>query len=80
MVSISNLEQSGRIADNVGKLEDVGTELLLHVTQEKHRIIDGEPANSCHCKNQVTEQNKLCPHTLRYKSASSGTVLGMIGH
>lgn len=48
MVSISNLEQSGRIVDNVGKLEDVGSELLLHVTQEEHCILGGEPANACH--------------------------------
>lgn len=34
MVSISNLEQSGCIADDVGELEDIGSELLLHVTQE----------------------------------------------
>lgn len=43
-----DLEQSGRIADNVGELEDVGSELLLHVTEEKHCILGGKPANLCH--------------------------------
>lgn len=58
--SISNLEQSGRIADDVGELEDVGSEFLLHVTEEKHCILGGESTNACHCKNKVTEKNKLC--------------------
>lgn len=59
-VSISNLEQSGRIADDVGELEDVGSEFLLHVTEEKHCILGGESTNVCHCKNKVKEKNKLC--------------------
>lgn len=51
----TNLEQSGCIADNVGELEDVGSELLLHIAQEKHCILGGEPANVCHYKSKVTE-------------------------
>ena len=41
----TNLEESGCIADDVGELEDVGSELLLHVTQEEYSILGGEPAN-----------------------------------
>lgn len=48
MVSGANLEQSSCITDNVSKLEDVGSELLLHVTQEDYCILGGEPANVCH--------------------------------
>lgn len=54
--SISNLEQPGCIADDVGELEDVGSELLLHVTQEEHCILGGESANFCHCRDKVTEK------------------------
>lgn len=55
---MSNLEQSGRIADNVGELEDIGSELLLHVTQEEHCIFSGQPPNVCHCKSKITEKNR----------------------
>lgn len=55
-MSISNLEQPGCIADDVGELEDVGSELLLHVTQEEHCILGGESANFCHCRDKVTEK------------------------
>lgn len=52
---MANLQKSGGIADNVAELEDVGSELLLHVTQEKYGIFCGEPADACHCKNKVTK-------------------------
>lgn len=55
-VSNSHLQHSGCIADDVGELEDVGSELLLHVTQEQHCILTGESANVCHCKNKITEK------------------------
>lgn len=55
--SIPYLKESGGIADNVGELENVGSELLLHVTKEKHCILGGEPTNTCHCKNKVTWSN-----------------------
>lgn len=59
-VSISNLEHSGRIADDVGELEDVGSELLLHVTEEKHCAIGGESTDACHCKkHKVKGKNKI---------------------
>lgn len=60
-VSISNLEHSGRIADDVSELKDVGSELLLHVTEEKHCAIGGESTDGCHCKKtqgQRKEQDK----------------------
>lgn len=55
--SIPYLKESGGIADNVCELEDVGSELLLHVTKEKHCVLGGEPTNSCHCKNKVMLSN-----------------------
>lgn len=63
--SVSHLEQSGRIADNVGELEDVGSELLLHVTQEENCVLGGKPADVCHCKSNVTEKNMLCSEDTR---------------
>lgn len=64
--SIPYLQQSRGIADNVCELEDVGSELFLHVTEEKHCILGAEPTNSCHCKNKVTrsnlQHNNFCKH------------------
>lgn len=58
-VSISNLEHSGRIADYVGELEDVGSELLLHVTEEKHCSIGGESTDACHCKQHKVKGKNI---------------------
>lgn len=55
--NIPYLKESGSIADNVCELEDIWSELLLHVTKEKHCILGGEPANTCHCKNKVIQSN-----------------------
>lgn len=55
--NVSNLEQSCSVADNVGELEDVGTELLLHVTQEQYCIIGGEPADGRHCRSNGRQKN-----------------------
>lgn len=55
--SISYLKESGCIADNVCELEDVGSELLLHVTKEKHCILGGESPNACHCKDKNTRSH-----------------------
>lgn len=54
----SNLEQSGCIADNVGELENVGSELFLHVTEEQHRIFGGESPKLCHCKTKAMKEDK----------------------
>ena len=62
-MSITNLEQSGCITDNVGELENVWPELLLHVTEEKHCIFGGEPADLCHCQDKVRQRDNVCPGT-----------------
>lgn len=54
----SNLQQSGSIADNVGELENVGSELFLHVTEEQHRIFGGESTELCHCKTKAMKEDK----------------------
>lgn len=57
MVCVTDyLEKSGCVADDVGELEDVGSELLLHVTQEEDRIFGGEPADVCHCDRKVIQK------------------------
>lgn len=52
----ANLEQSCSIADDVGELKDVGSELLLHVTQEQHCVFGGEPADGRHCRSKHRQQ------------------------
>lgn len=58
-VCMNYLEKSGCVADDVGELEDVGSELLLHVTQEKDRIFGGEPADVCHCNRKLVAKISL---------------------
>lgn len=53
----SYLKEPGCVADNVWELEDVGSELLLHVAQEKHCILGAESTNACHCEHKVTRNN-----------------------
>lgn len=54
----SNLKQSGCVADNVRELENVGSELFLHVTEEQHCIFGGESTDLCHCKTKAMKEDK----------------------
>lgn len=52
MMCINYLEKSGCVADDVGELEDVGSEFFLHVTQEEDSVLGGEPADVSHCDRE----------------------------
>lgn len=73
----ANLEQSCRIADNVSKLEDVGSELFLHVTQEKHRILGGKSADFCHCDCKVTTKKCRLEETVALSAQEQDFNMGM---